>query len=338
MVFRFCPRVSSSGFSLSPCLHVAPHRLMRFHRCVSVFAPGQSSQLTVFVCVSEAAGPSEGCPDAAAACLQRDVLRGGSLLDVPHPDPAVCAGRSDLPGLAAGLHPWGRGGAAGLHGWLLRHPAALHLHLHHVPRGGDAAAGRMTSDLCSLEFCCVPLKSFIRTLSIKPHQSRVGAETITDVFNMIEYDTQTCAAGERLYVSHTHTQTHTRSHSHSLTHTHTHTHTQTDRHTYMRTHTLTQRHSHTLTHTQRHTHTHTQCHQSAVFSWWRWWWCNPNSADLCIKERDSGKLISSVFPEVLQINLCHISVTEADKQQNNTFNKSFCRFHRGKKASWSMVK
>ncbi len=252
MVFRFCPRVSSSGFSLSPCLHVAPHRLMRFHRCVSVFAPGQSSQLTVFVCVSEAAGPSEGCPDAAAACLQRDVLRGRSLLDVPHPDPAVCAGRSDLPGLAAGLHPWGRGGAAGLHGRLLRHPAALHLHLHHVPRGGDAAAGRMTSDLCSLEFCCVPLKSFIRTLSIKPHQSRVGAETITDVFNMIEYDTQTCAAGERLYVSHTHTDTHTLSLSH--THSHTHTHTQTD----TRSHTLSHRDSHT--HTQTDTHTHSRSH------------------------------------------------------------------------------
>ncbi len=49
----------------------------------------------VCLCVSEAAGPSEGRPDAAAARLQRDVLRRGSLLDVPHPDPAVCAGRSD---------------------------------------------------------------------------------------------------------------------------------------------------------------------------------------------------------------------------------------------------
>ncbi len=108
----------------------------------------------------------------------------------------------------------------------------------------------MTSDLCSLEFCCVPLKSFIRTLSIKPHQSRVGAETITDVFNMIEYDTQTCAAGERLYVSHTHTDTNTLSLSHTHT-THTHTHTHTHRHR----HSLTHSHIETHTHTQTDTHT-----------------------------------------------------------------------------------
>ncbi len=63
---------------------------------------------------------------------------------------------------------------------------------------------------------------------------------------MIEYDTQTCAAGERLYVSHT---THRHTHTLSLTHTLTHTHTQTD----TRSHTLSHRDSHTYS--DRHTHT-----------------------------------------------------------------------------------
>lgn len=66
--------------------------------------------------IPEAAGPSAGRSHFAPARLQRDVLRRRPLLDVPHPDPAVSGGRADVPGLAAGLHPGGRGRSAGLHG------------------------------------------------------------------------------------------------------------------------------------------------------------------------------------------------------------------------------
>ncbi len=52
MVFRFCPRVSSSGFSLSPCLHVAPHRLIMFHRlCICVCPWAELSADRVCVCL-----------------------------------------------------------------------------------------------------------------------------------------------------------------------------------------------------------------------------------------------------------------------------------------------
>ncbi len=101
------------------------------------------------VCVSsEAAGPSEGRPDAAAARLQRDVLRRGLFWMFRIRILLCCAGRSDLPGLAAGLIPEG---VVGLLGFMDDFFVILLLFIYisiMYPRGGDAAADRMTSDLC----------------------------------------------------------------------------------------------------------------------------------------------------------------------------------------------